>query len=153
MPIGAIYRLQTAINNEHENPWRLRSLDFSTFQQLLNRNHVFIATEALETLFLEIEGCGNSSGRITKAKLDTWMDNYRPLSREQQRSAVLITMLHSKGFWSLILAQVGLIVVGIPLCTDLAYSLEFGIEFDETASLAGCVENCRQAWRKSSSMA
>ena len=145
MPLGVVYRLQEALSNEHENPWRTRSLDLVTWQSLLANNHVFIASKPIERIFEEIDL--KSNGSITHADFVAWMSKYRPVSIHQKRALVLHQMLTSWGFWWLVCPLVGFVLYLISIPQSGPYSEIVGVQILRTCYIVGSIENMRQAWR------
>ena len=147
MPICIIHRLQEALSNEHESPWRTRSLDFTTWHAVLARNNVLLPIHPMEVIFGEIDHDG--SGTIMLPDFLNWMSKYRPVSQHQKRTLVLNKMFRSIGFWNLVCPLVGSIVVIIPLWggDDAPFSVSVGVQVVRTLAFTGAVENLRQAWR------
>jgi hypothetical protein len=145
MPLGVVYRLQEALSNEHENPWRTRPLDLVTWQSLLTNNHVFIASKPIERIFEEIDQ--KSNGSITHADFETWLGKYRPVSIHQKRALVLHQMLASWGFWWLVCPLVGFVLYLISIPQSGPYSETVGVQILRTLWASRAIQNMMQAWR------
>ena len=147
MPVSVICRLQKALTNEHEGPWRTRTLDVQTLQSMLAKNHILIPTFPMESLFNEVDADG--TGRISKHEFDDWMNSYRPLKHHEKRALVIDGMLHSSGFWNLAGGLLGTFALGVPIwaAASSPFSGDVGVQISRTLGFFAGLENMMQVWR------